>query len=150
MYYIYSMKDIDVEKLLGAVDNESNKSILKLNNRKIKQIKNDLLQKLHFSKDDIKELHKKLNNYRFVDDTSEINYGRYIRWINMNHTDKLKLTNGGIICQILASENGTTITCKNNTNRLFRIKMDECLIFQKITDQENLILSVLDYVDTNK
>ena len=139
---------IDAEKLFEkAIENEANESILKLNNRKIKQIKNDLFQKLHFNKDDLKTLHKKLKDYRFVDDISEINYGRYIRWINMNYLENLKLTNGGIICEILATNNGTTITCKNNMNRLFRIKMDECLIFQKLTDQEKLILSVLDYVN---
>lgn len=139
--------EIDAEKLFEkAIENEANESILKLNNRKIKQIKNDLFQKLHFNKDDLKTLHIKLKDYRFVDDISEINYGRYIRWINMNYIENLKLTNGGIICEILATNNGTTITCKNNMNRLFRIKMDECLIFQKLTDQEKLILSVLDYV----
>ena len=142
-------KPIDVNKLLGAVDNKSNESIIKLNNRKIKQIKNDFFQKLHFSKDYMKELHIKLKDYRFVDDMSDIHYGRYIRWINMNNLENLKLTNGGIICEILATENGTTVTCKNNINRLFRIKMDECLVFQKLTDQEKLILSVLDFVNTD-
>lgn len=138
----------EAEELLEkAIQNESNESILKLNNRIIKQIKNDLFQKLHFSKENMKILHIKLKEYRFVDDISEINYGRYIRWINMNNIENLKLTNGGIICEILATDKGTTITCKNNMNRLFRIKMDECLIFQKLTDQEKLILSVLDYVN---
>jgi len=140
--------EIDAEKLLEkAIQNESNQSILKLNNRIIKQIKNDIFQKLHFSKEDMKILHTKLKEYRFVDDISEINYGRYIRWINMNYIENLKLTNGGVICEILATNNGTTLTCKNNMNRLFRIKMDECLVFQKLTDQEKLILSVLDYVN---
>jgi len=140
-------KKIDMDKVLNAVDNESNESIMKLNNRRIKQVKNDLFQKLHFSKADMKILHEKLKYYRFVDDTHDINYGRYIRWMNMNNEANLKLTNGGIICEILATENGTTLTCKNNLNRLFRIRMEECLIFQKITDQEKLLLSVMDYLN---
>ncbi len=139
--------DIDPEKVSVAVNNESNESIMKLNNRKIKQIKNDLFQKLHFSRDDIKTLHQKLKEYRFVDEMSDINYGRYIRWINMKNVDNLKLTNGGIICEIIATDNGNVITCKNGMNHLFRIKMEECLIFQKLTDQEKVLLSVLDYLD---
>lgn len=140
-------KEIDPEKVSKAINNENNESIIKYNNRKIKQIKNDLFQKLHFSKSDIKTLHEKLKDYRFVDEMSDINYGRYIRWINMNQPDNLKLTNGGIICEILATNNGNVITCKNNMNRLFRIKMEECLIFQKLTDQEKLLLSVMDYLE---
>ena len=142
------MSEFNKDTLLKAVDNDSNESIMKLNNRKIKQIKNDLFQKLHFNKEMIKSLHNKLKDYRFVDDLSEINYGRYIRWINMNNIDNLKLTNGGIICQIIATETDTVITCKNNYNQLFRIKMAECLIFQKITEQEKVILYALDYIDT--
>lgn len=138
---------IDPDKVSIAISNESNESIMKLNNRKIKQIKNDLFQKLHFNRSDIKILHQKLKEYRFVDEMNDINYGRYIRWINMKNVDNLKLTNGGIICEILATDNGNIITCKNGINRLFRIKMEECLIFQKLTDQEKVLLSVLDYVD---
>lgn len=140
-------KDINPEKVSNAINNENNESIMKYNNRKIKQIKNDLLQKLHFSKSDIKILHEKLKDYRFVDEMNDINYGRYIRWINMNKINNLKLTNGGIICEILATDNGNIITCKNMMNRLFRIKMEECLIFQKLTNQEKLLLSVMDYLE---
>jgi len=139
--------EIDEEKLNVAINNESNESIMKLNNSKIKQIKNDLFQKLHFDKSEIKILHQKLKEYRFVDEMNEINYGRYIRWINMKNPNNLKLTNGGIICEILATNDGNVITCKNKINNLFRIKMEECLIFQKLTDQEKLLLSVMDYLD---
>jgi hypothetical protein len=139
--------DIDPDIVSKAVGNENNESIMKYNNRKIKQIKNDLFQKLHFSKSDMKTLHQKLKDYRFVDEMSDINYGRYIRWINMKNIDNLRLTNGGIICEILATDTGNIITCKNGKNNLFRIKMEECLIFQKITDQEKILLSVMDHLD---
>ena len=43
-------------------------------------------------------------------------------------------------------ENGVKIVCKNNINRFFEFKMDECLVFQKITDQEKVLLSALDYL----
>ncbi len=36
------------------------------------------------------------------------------------------------------------VLCKNNMNRLFQINFDENLIFQKLTDQESIILMALD------
>jgi hypothetical protein len=36
--------------------------------------------------------------------------------------------------------------CKNR-HRMMQIKFDEALIFQKISDQERVILSILDYLD---
>ena len=35
----------------------------------------------------------------------------------------------------------------NNRNRIFQIKFDECVIFQKISDQEYIILQVLDHLE---
>ena len=39
------------------------------------------------------------------------------------------------------------IRVKNNRNQVFQIKLDECYIFQKISDQEKVILGVLDYLE---
>jgi hypothetical protein len=141
------MNEEDIEKLLKTVDKTSSERLLTLNNGKIKQIKNDLFQKLNFEPTLIKELHKKLKDYRFVDDLKDIEFGRYIRWINLNQYDNIKLTNGGIICQIKGNDNsGTLIVCKNKVNRLFTLKMEECLIFQKLRDDEKLLLKALDYL----
>ena len=142
------MNELDVEKLLKTVDKTSSERLLQLTNGKIKQIKNDLFQRLNFESTLIKELHKKLKDYRFIDDLIDIEFGRYIRWINLNHYDNIKLTNGGIICQIKSSDNsGTLIVCRNKLNSLFTLKMEECLIFQKLRDDEKLLLKALDYIN---
>ena len=120
------------EYLLKALENENNASIIELTSSQIKSTKNDILQKLNLSREELKELHKKLKNYRYVDDIKDINYGCYIRWINLLDPSNLKLTNGGIICDILVLEEGIHVVCKNNRNMLFQLIMDECLIFQKI------------------
>ena len=99
------------------------------------------------SRDKLKEYHTKLKDYRYVDDLSDIQYGRYIRWINLNNPNNIKLTNGGLIIDIKILESGIHVVCKNNMNNRFQIKIDECVIFQKLSDQEKIILSVLDYLD---
>lgn len=141
------MNDIDIEKLLKTVDKTSSERLLNLNSSKIKQIKNDLFQRLNFEPILIKELHKKLKDYRFVDELKDIEFGRYIRWINLNNYENIKLTNGGVVCQIKNSDNsGTLIICRNKINRLFTLKMEECLIFQMLRDDEKLLLKALDYI----
>ena len=133
--------------LVKALDNENNASIMNYNNRKIKSIKNDYLQKLLLSKEKLKEYHKKLKDYRYVDDLTDLQYGRYIRWINLNNPEKLDLTRGGMIIDIKILTNGIHIVCKNTYNHRFQIKLDECYIFQKLTDQEKILLLALDYVE---
>ena len=141
------MTELQIDQLLGALENESNSSIMKLTNAKIKQYKNDALQRIQLRGDKLKEMHKKLKNYRYITDLTGLQYGYYIRWIPLKDPTNIYLTNGGIIIDIDILKNGIHIRIKNNRNRIFQIKFDECIIFQKLTVQENVILSVLDHLD---
>ena len=134
--------------LLNALDNESNESIINLDKQKIMNDKNNILQKLQLDREKLKIYHTKLKDYRYVDNLDDINYGCYIRWIKIKDPGNIKITNGGIICDMKIRDNGKThIICKNNMNRFFQIKFDEVIIFQKMSQQENVILTVVDYLD---
>jgi hypothetical protein len=141
------MPVLDEEYLIKSLDNENNIGIENMTTQKIKTIKNDCLQQLQLSRDKLKDFHLKLKHYRFVDDLTNIQYGRYIRWINLKNHENLCLTNGGVIIEIQLQEDGIYVLCKNFMNKRFKIKIDECFIFQKLTDQEKTILSALDYLE---
>lgn len=132
----------DKEYLKKALENENNESIVHLTIQDIKTQKNDILQKLNLPRDILKNNTQKLKEYRYINNINDLNYGSYIRWINLTKIDDLKLTNGGIICDIKIN-NGIEITCKNNFNKFFVVNFDENLIFQKLTNQEKIILHVL-------
>ena len=76
----------------------------------------------------------------------ELIEGRYIRWINITNPTNIKLTNGGILCEIKI-EDYVSLVMKNNINQFFQINLDENLIFQKLTDQEKVILYAIDLVN---
>lgn len=136
---------INEYELLNALENNTNSSIINLNSSKIKTIKNNILQKLQLDRDVLKKFHKKLKDYRYVDGMHDIEYGYYIRWISLKNPEKeLKLTNGGWVNDMLIEKTGIQILLRNNQNRFFKIKLDECVVFQKLSDEEKVILSVLD------
>jgi hypothetical protein len=134
-------------ELLDALENETNASIMKLNNSKIKDIKNNILQKLQLEKEQLKKIHKKLKEYRYCSDMSDLQDGFFIRWIPLKNPEKIKLTNGAHICDILYENNMLQILCRGINGFVFQIRFDECIVFQKLSDQEKVILSVLDYLD---
>ena len=105
-----------------------------------------MLQRLQLPRDKLKEFHKKLKKYRYCSDLKDIQFGFYIRWISLKNPEKIDLTNGGIVCDIKITEKGIYVVCKNRFNNIFQLKFDECLIFQKISQQEAVILKVLDYL----
>lgn len=141
------MNDVDNDYLIKALNNENNTNIENMTTRKIKSIKNDYLQQLQLPRDKLKEFHIKLKDYKYVDDLSDIQYGRYIRWVNLQNPEKIVLTSGGVIIDIKILSDGIYVLCKNFRNSRFQIKIDECFIFQRLTDQEHIILSALDYLD---
>jgi len=55
-----------------------------------------------------------------------------------------------MICDIKITDNGVLITCKNFMHRHYTFKMDECLIFQKLTTQEKVIIHALDHLENTK
>tara|TARA_B110000305_G_C19332854_1_gene584922 strand:- start:64 stop:483 length:420 start_codon:yes stop_codon:yes gene_type:complete len=131
-----------------ALNNEKNNSIIKLNTSKIDKIKNKILDELNITNQYKNILLDKLKYYRHVDELPDIEFGNYIRWIPIKKgVSEIKLTNGGLIIGIEIFDNGIHIKCKNNMNRIFQIKLDECLVFQKLTDQEEILLKVVDYLE---
>ena len=141
---VYMSNIIDLNFLSKALDNDDNEELLNLDNSKIKCIKNDVLQQLGLSAQKLKAYHKTLKNYRYVDELPGIKYGAYIRWISLRDPANIKLTNGGIICDIKV-EDCIHIVCKNRVNRLFQIKMSENLIFQKLLMPQKLMYMNLSY-----
>ncbi len=133
-------------KIENALNNENNEGIMKLTKREIMSIKNDILQQIGLSSSELKDIHKRLKDYRYIDEIDDVNYGSYIRWIPLNKEDDIRLRNGGIICDIKILDNGIHIFCKNGF-RLMQIKFDENLVFQKLTQQEKIILNVLNYIN---
>jgi hypothetical protein len=137
----------DTNKLLQALENETNSSIMSMTTSKIKTIKNNMLQRLQLDKDSLKNMHDKLKEYRYCSDMGDLQYGYYIRWIPLRNPSQIKLTNGAHLCDMKIVNNQIHIVCKNNMNRIIQIKLDEVMIFQKLSPQEKVILSVLDYLD---
>ena len=132
----------DEDLLKKALENENNESIVNLTISKIKGQKKDILQKLNLSTENLKDNLKKLKEYRYINNINDLNYGSFIRCINLKKVDNIKLTNGGYVCDIKVN-NGIELLCRNNYNNFFQIRFDENLIFQKLTDQEKIILNVL-------
>ena len=138
---------MDIDKLSKALDNEENSKFLNLTSAKIKNMKLEILQELQLTKDEITEIMKKLKDYMYVDEMSELRYGAFIRWIPIKDPDNVYLTPGGILCEIKVTDSGVSLTCKNFAHKHYTITMDECLVFQKLSGEQQDLISAMDYLD---
>ena len=83
----------------------------------------------------------KLAEYRYIENICDLHKGKHIRWIRLNMDDSPKLTNGGIVTDIKFNDNGIHVQCKSNNHRFIQYKFDDCLTFQKLSDDELMILN---------
>ncbi len=141
-------KNLDIDKLSTALDNNTNENIINMSTRKIMELNLKILKELMLDRDTIIEYLRKLKGYRYIDELSDLKYGSFIRWMPIIDPNNLTLNQCGIICDIKITDNGVIIVCKNFLHRHYTFKMDEVLIFQKLTPQENVIISALDYLET--
>lgn len=141
---------MDITKLLNALDNESNEKIVHLSTKKIAQINLKILKQLHLDNKTTIEYLNKLKGYIYIDEMSDLKYGAFIKWIPLTNPEYLPLNYSGMICDIKIVDTGVFITCKNFMHRHYTFKMDECLIFQKLSSQEQIIIHALDHLEMEK
>jgi hypothetical protein len=138
---------MDINKLMYALDNEDNENILNLTSKKILEINLSILKELHLEKQVTIDYLKKLKGYKYVDELKDLKYGSFIRWIPIIDPNYLPLHYCGIICDIKITDNGVILICKNFMHRHYTFKMEECLIFQKLTNEELVLISALDHLE---
>lgn len=139
---------MDVQKLLKALDDESNETLLNFTTDKIKEMNLNILKELQLPRKDTLEILNKLQDYKYVDEMNELKYGAYIRWIPIEDPKNIYLTKGALFCEMKITDDGVFCVCKNYgfKCRHFQISMDKNLIFQRLTDQELVLLSALDHL----
>ena len=138
---------MDIDKLLNALDNEKNEKIMNYTTKKIRQMNYDILKELQLSKEVFKEYLDKLREYVYVDEIKDLREGTYIRWICLKDPEHLELSRGAIFCETKITDFGVQIVCKNHYHRHFQFKMDVCLIFRKLLDQELVLIKALDVLE---
>ena len=139
---------MDVNKLLKALDDDSNEELLNFTTKKIRDMNFKILEELQLSKKDTLNMCNKLKDYKYIDEMNDLKYGTYLRWIPIEDPNNIYLTKGAVFCEMNITNNGVFCVCKNFgfSSKHFQISIDKNLIFQKLTDQELILLSELDHL----
>jgi len=138
---------MNIQLLQQALENDDNLNIINTNIQDIKNKKNEILQELGLKRDDLKSFHKKLNGYMYIDNISDLKYGRNIRWINLKRLDPIKITNGSVLCDIKIGAKGILLVLKGFNASFITLYFNENILFQKINDEEKMILKAVEYLE---
>jgi hypothetical protein len=152
--------NIDIDQLLENIESETTEYLegqtLKTISETIYRILIPLQSQLN-----IIAICDKLIGYRYVERICEIRIGVYIRWINntdidSNNSNKaitnktLLLKPGGTVISVKVCEECVQIICKTAFHRHISFRFDECIVFQKLTTEEQLILMSYEYIQNQE
>jgi hypothetical protein len=147
---------LKTDELLAAYEKEGNKYLENKTNKDIENEKlasfdtNDCIVTL--TKPDRIALMKKLIGYRYVDEIDSLHIGKYTRCIQKyplvdnDEVFKYVLSPGAFLTMVDYLDTGIVLTMKTWNNKVFRINFDNCLIYQKLSAGEELVLMTADYL----
>ena len=148
-----TIDNINVDELLKSIESDKLLSVSKLSYDKINTIKYNVLTRVGLEDDELEPMLLKLSDYRYVEELQDIHHGAFVRYIPLtnkssksNKENEILLKPGGFICDIKILGSGVQLLCRNHFRKMFQLRLDEVLLFQKLTKQEEIILSVFDYL----
>ena len=97
---------MDVNKLLKALDDDSNETLLNFTSKTIREMTLKVLKELELPKKETVDIFNKLKDYKYVDEMNDLKYGTFIRWIPIENPDNIYLTKGALFCEMKITDDG--------------------------------------------
>jgi len=138
--------DLNMDLLVRATENEDNAHILNLTADAVAAAKTSILHEMVNNEVARQDIMGKLDGYVYIDEIHEVRSGTYIRWLNVSDDDDITLAKGGIFCDVRFSDYGAVLRCKTFRNRYYEVKMDNVILFRKLTPQERVLMCALTYL----
>lgn len=91
------------------------------------------------------KLLQSLAMYRFVNNLQELRLGRYCRWIVVGKEEQMSLHGGGYLIKVSFLEKGVYLLCERLKKYKMQVKMDDAIVFQKMTAEEWVVVMANDY-----
>jgi len=148
---------IEIDELLDNIHKiPDNDKILSTTLTDIENINKQTINSIGLPKNKSNELLNKLDGYKLVDTIDDLEYGLYTKIIklkNINSIDDIKVKCIGFAVNCFESyynKNMKHIVVKFKLGNYYsNVVFDECFMFQKISDDNKLIMGIVEYLKNN-
>ena len=141
---------MDINAILSAMNKTENNTIANLTMKKIDARRHEILSSLNLTPEKMAEFERKLPMYRVIENPYELKHNQLIRWIPLRSLEmRPYITLGGTLFRVRENpEEGIHIVTIRNVKRfVFNIKFELNVVFQRLSQEEMLILRAVEYVD---
>ena len=143
---------LDINAILSAMNKRENNTIANMTLKKIAARRHEILSSLNVTPEKMEEFERKLHMYRVIEDPHDLKHNQLIRWIPLRSLEtRPYVTLGGCLFSIKQNEtDGIHIVTIRNVKRfVFNIKFELNVVFQRLSQEELLILRAVEFVESD-
>jgi len=141
---------LDINAILSAMNKTENNTIANLTLKKIAARRHEILSSMNLTPEKMAEFERKLPMYRVIENPYDLKHNQLIRWIPFRSLEtRPYITLGGTLFRVRENpEDGIHVVTIRNVKRfVFNIKFELNVVFQRLSQEEMLILRAVEYVD---
>lgn len=143
--------NLDLEKLLEGIDDRHTEWMEGMTMETLREQRIQMLSELeNVSHDTLGTWLTKLEKYRVIDELQHLQMGRYVRWVSFANPEHPRLILGGFVCGIYIEETGIEVEVLARRKFVHRFSYDDVFLFQRLTPQEEILLSLVEYLEGNE
>lgn len=142
---------LDVNAILSAMTKSENSTIANMTLSKIAARRQEVLSSMNLTPEKMAEFERKLHMYRVVETPDELKHNQLIRWIPLRSLETQPyVTIGGCLFRVKYNEEECLhiVTIRNVKKFVFNIKFELNAVFQRLSQEELLILRAVEYVES--
>jgi len=142
---------LDVNAILSAMTKTENSTIANMTLKKIAARRHEVLSTMNLPTEKMAEFERKLQMYRVIETPDELKHNQLIRWIPLRSLEtRPYITLGGCLFRVRYNEEESLhiVTIRNVKRFVFNIKFELNAVFQRLSQEELLILHAVEYVES--
>jgi hypothetical protein len=142
---------LDVNAILSAMTKSENSTIVNMTLPKIVARRQEVLSSMNLTPEKMAEFERKLQMYRVVETPDELKHNQLIRWIPLRSLEtRPYVTIGGCLFRVKYNDEEALhiVTIRNVKKFVFNIKFELNAVFQRLSQEELLILRAVEYVES--
>ena len=143
---------LDINAILSAMNKRENNTIANMTLKKIAARRHEILSSLNVTPEKMEEFERKLHMYRVIEDPHDLKHNQLIRWIPLRSLEtRPYVTLGGCLFRIKQNETDGIhlVTIRNVKRFVFNIKFELNVVFQRLSQEELLILRAVEFVESD-
>ena len=142
---------LDINAILSAMNKTENNTIANTTLKKIAARRHEILSSLNLTPEKMEEFERKLHMYRVIENPYDLKHNQLIRWIPLRSLEtRPYVTLGGCLFRVKQNETDGihAVTIRNVKRFVFNIKFELNVVFQRLSQEELLILRAVEFVES--